>query len=141
MTPSRRIDRIRNPNSRPASRHRRHCRDEHGGARHRQRHASGSGGAAAGDRRAAQAESNSKREWPAAIAFSHNARLLGAHTAGAASSHAPFSSPKRLLLLASRPAPRDLPRLPFHVDHLGRRIALSPTHILPMLLAYLRQLG
>ncbi|KAI4970319.1 hypothetical protein ZWY2020_001233 [Hordeum vulgare] len=91
----------------------------------------------------------SKRESPAAVAFSHSARLLGAHAAGAASSHAPFSSPKRLLLLASRPAPRDLPRLPFpvdvgarvHVDHLGRRIALSPTHILAMLLAYLRQLG
>ncbi|KAI5002276.1 hypothetical protein ZWY2020_026926 [Hordeum vulgare] len=68
------------------------------------------------------------------------ARLLGTHDAGAASSHAPFSSPKRLLLLlASRPATRDLPRLPF--DHLGRRIALSPTHILAMFLAYLRQLG
>ncbi|KAI5015561.1 hypothetical protein ZWY2020_056951 [Hordeum vulgare] len=57
--------------------------------------------------------------------------------------------PKRLLLLASRLAPRDLPRLPFpvdvgariHVDHLGRRIALSTTHILAMLLAYLHQLG
>ncbi|KAI5002274.1 hypothetical protein ZWY2020_026924 [Hordeum vulgare] len=86
------------------------------------------------------AESNSKREWPAAVAFSHSARLLGTHDAGAASSHAPFSSPKRLLLLlASRPATRDLPRLPF--DHLGRRIALSPTHILAMFLAYLRQLG
>ncbi|KAF7103789.1 hypothetical protein CFC21_104735 [Triticum aestivum] len=93
----------------------------------------------------------SKRESPAAVAFSHSARLLGAHASGAASSHAPFSSPKRLLLLASRPAPRDLPRLPFpvdaaggarvHVDHLGRRIALSPTHILAMLLAYLRQLA
>uniref|UniRef100_A0ACD5ZC60 Uncharacterized protein n=2 Tax=Avena sativa TaxID=4498 RepID=A0ACD5ZC60_AVESA len=100
------------------------------------------------------AESN--RESPAAVAFSHNARLLGAHASGAASSHAPFSSPKRLLLLASRgPAlhPRDLPRLPFpidvlpdggalvHADHLGRRIALSPAHILAMLLAYLRQLA
>ncbi|KAE8775228.1 heat shock 70 kDa protein 16 [Hordeum vulgare] len=87
------------------------------------------------------AESNTKREWPAAVAFSHSARLLAAHAAGAPSSHAPFSSPKRLLLLASRPAPRDLPRLPFHVGHPGRRIALSPTHILAMLLAYLRQLG
>ncbi|KAI4998391.1 hypothetical protein ZWY2020_053733 [Hordeum vulgare] len=47
-------------------------------------------------------ESNSKREWPAAVAFSHSARLLGAHAAGAASSHAPFSSPKRLLLLGRR---------------------------------------
>ncbi|KAM0927731.1 hypothetical protein ACQ4PT_002683 [Festuca glaucescens] len=99
------------------------------------------------------AESN--RESPAAVAFSHNARLLGAHASGTASSHAPFSSPKRLLLLASRPAlhPRHLPRLPFpvdalpgggalvHADHLGRRIALSPVHILAMLLAYLRQLA
>ncbi|KAM0901558.1 hypothetical protein ACQ4PT_019904 [Festuca glaucescens] len=98
------------------------------------------------------AESN--RESPAAVAFSHNARLLGAHASAAASSHAPFSSPKRLLLLASRPSlhPRDLPRLPFpvhalphgalvHADHLGRRIALSPAHILAMLLAYLKQLA
>ncbi|KAI4997319.1 hypothetical protein ZWY2020_052661 [Hordeum vulgare] len=48
------------------------------------------------------AESNSKREWPAAVAFSHSARLLGAHAAGAASSHAPFSIPKRFLLLGRR---------------------------------------
>ncbi|KAE8790339.1 heat shock 70 kDa protein 16 [Hordeum vulgare] len=48
------------------------------------------------------AESNSKREWPAVVAFSHSARLLGAHAAGAASSHAPSSSPKRLLLLGRR---------------------------------------
>ncbi|XP_047072727.1 heat shock 70 kDa protein 16-like [Lolium rigidum] len=101
------------------------------------------------------AESN--RESPAAVAFSHNARLLGAHASAAASSHAPFSSPKRLLLLASRPDlhPRDLPRLPFpvhtlphaaggalvHADHLGRRIPLAPTHILAMLLAYLKHLA
>ncbi|KAK1612282.1 hypothetical protein QYE76_035955 [Lolium multiflorum] len=96
----------------------------------------------------------SSRESPAAVAFSHNARLLGAHAAAAASSHAPFSSPKRLLLLASRPDlhPRDLPRLPFpvhslphgalvHADHLGRRIPLTPTHILAMLLAYLKHLA
>uniref|UniRef100_A0A0E0LEQ2 Heat shock 70 kDa protein 16 n=1 Tax=Oryza punctata TaxID=4537 RepID=A0A0E0LEQ2_ORYPU len=93
------------------------------------------------------AESN--RESPAAIAFSHNARLLGPH---AASSHAPFSSVKRLL----RGATADLSRLPFpvevvspdggrgvlvHVDHIGRRIALSPTQLLAMLLGYLRQLA
>uniref|UniRef100_A0A0E0E5D2 Heat shock 70 kDa protein 16 n=1 Tax=Oryza meridionalis TaxID=40149 RepID=A0A0E0E5D2_9ORYZ len=104
------------------------------------------------------AESN--RESPAAVAFSHNARLLGPHAAGAASSHAPFSSIKRLLVLAGRPTllPRrgvDLSRLPFpvevsadggggvlvHVDHIGRRIALSPTQLLAMLLGYLRQLA
>ncbi|CAM0909445.1 unnamed protein product [Alopecurus aequalis] len=90
----------------------------------------------------------SSRESPAAVAFSHNARLLGVHASGAASSQPPFSSPKRLLLLASRPHPRDLPRFPFpvhgalvHAHHLGRRIALSPPHILAMLLAYLRQLA
>ncbi|XP_040381327.1 heat shock 70 kDa protein 16 isoform X2 [Oryza brachyantha] len=103
----------------------------------------------------------SKRESPAAVAFSHNARLLGPHAAGApSSSHAPFSSVKRLLLLhAGRPAPLlrcDLARLPFpievpsadggggalvHVDHIGRRIALSPTQLLAMLLGYLRQLA
>ncbi|TVU08560.1 hypothetical protein EJB05_41969 [Eragrostis curvula] len=98
----------------------------------------------------------SKRESPAAVAFSHNARLLGVHAAGASSSHAPFSSVKRLLLGASRPAQllRDISRLPFpvsagdgaaaalvHVDHIGRRIALSPTHLLAMLLAYLKQLA
>ncbi|XP_062178375.1 heat shock 70 kDa protein 16-like isoform X2 [Phragmites australis] len=96
----------------------------------------------------------SKRESPAAVAFSHNARLLGVHAAGASSSHAPFSSVKRLLLGAGRPSAllRDLPRLPFpvstddgaalvHADHIGRRIALSPTHLLAMLLAYLKQLA
>ncbi|KAL6603168.1 hypothetical protein ACP70R_043529 [Stipagrostis hirtigluma subsp. patula] len=94
----------------------------------------------------------SKRESPAAVAFSHNARLLGAHAAAASSSHAPFSSVKRLLLGASRPAQlrRDLPRLPFPVDapaavvqadHVGRRIALSPAHLLAMLLGYLKQLA
>jgi heat shock 70kDa protein 4 len=95
------------------------------------------------------AESN--RESPAAVAFSHNARLLGVHAAGASSSHAPFSSIKRLLLGAARPAQllRDIPRLPFpvsaaavvHVDHIGRRIALSPTHLLAMLFSYLKQLA
>uniref|UniRef100_A0A0A9F874 Heat shock 70 kDa protein 16 n=1 Tax=Arundo donax TaxID=35708 RepID=A0A0A9F874_ARUDO len=98
----------------------------------------------------------SKRESPAAVAFSHNARLLGVHAAGASSSHAPFSSVKRLVLGAGRPTQllRDLPRLPFpvstgdggagvlvHADHIGRRIALSPTHLLAMLLAYLKQLA
>jgi heat shock 70kDa protein 4 len=98
----------------------------------------------------------SKRESPAAVAFSHNARLIGVHAAGASSSHAPFSSIKRLLLGSARPAQllRDIPRLPFpvstgdggaagvvHVDHIGRRIALSPTHLLAMLLAYLKQLA
>ncbi|GJN39126.1 hypothetical protein PR202_gb28224 [Eleusine coracana subsp. coracana] len=98
----------------------------------------------------------SKRESPAAVAFSHNARLLGVHAAGASSSHAPFSSIKRLLLGASRPAQllRDVRRLPFpvstgdggaaavvYVDHIGRRIALSPTHLLAMLFGYLKQLA
>ncbi|GJM97671.1 hypothetical protein PR202_ga14613 [Eleusine coracana subsp. coracana] len=98
----------------------------------------------------------SKRESPAAVAFSHNARLLGVHAAWASSSHAPFSSIKRLLLGASRPAQllRDVPRLPFpvstgdggaaavvYVDHIGRRIALSPTHLLAMLFGYLKQLA
>jgi hypothetical protein len=55
-----------------------------------------------------------------AVAFSQNTRLLGMHASGAASSHAPFSNPKRLLLLASRPAlhPRNLAHLPFPVDDL-----------------------
>ncbi|PWZ17282.1 hypothetical protein Zm00014a_023565 [Zea mays] len=100
----------------------------------------------------------SKRESPAAVAFSHNARLIGCHAASASSAHAPFSSVKRLLLGATGRNPdssllRDLPRLPFsvshasgggavvHVDHIGRRIALSPTHLLSMLLAYLKQLA
>ncbi|KAL6873796.1 hypothetical protein ACP4OV_013878 [Aristida adscensionis] len=96
------------------------------------------------------AESN--RESPAAVAFSHNARLLGAHAAAASSSHAPFSSLKRLLVGAARPAHllRDLPRLPFpvhhapaavHAHHLGRRIALAPAHLLAMLLGYLKRLA
>ncbi|KAI5009765.1 hypothetical protein ZWY2020_011902 [Hordeum vulgare] len=74
----------------------------------------------------------SKRESSTVVAFSHSARLLGAHAAGAASSHAPFSSPKRLLLLASRPAPRDLRAslpigvVPRHVDHLGRARSPDP---------------
>jgi len=96
----------------------------------------------------------SKRESPAAVAFSHNARLIGSHAASASASHAPFSSVKRLLLGATGRDPassllRDLPRLPFpvssaavvHADHIGRRIALSPTHLLSMLLAYLKQLA
>lgn len=104
----------------------------------------------------------SKRESPAAVAFSHNARLIGSHAASASSAHAPFSSVKRLLLGATGRDPaaslhRDLPRLPFpvslasdggggggavvHADHVGRRIALSPTHLLSMLFAYLRQLA
>ncbi|XP_066371101.1 heat shock 70 kDa protein 16-like isoform X2 [Miscanthus floridulus] len=103
----------------------------------------------------------SKRESPAAVAFSHNARLIGCHAASASSAHAPFSSVKRLLLGATGRDPdssllRDLPRLPFsvspaaagggggafvHADHVGRRIALSPTHLLSMLLAYLKQLA
>ncbi|KAI4976236.1 hypothetical protein ZWY2020_049843 [Hordeum vulgare] len=70
----------------------------------------------------------SKRESPAAVAFSHSAHLLGAHAAGAASSHA-FSSPS-----ASSPrfAPRP-PRLPSSSDVAAasrrppRRIALLPT--------------
>jgi heat shock protein 4 len=99
----------------------------------------------------------SKRESPAAVAFSHNARLIGCHAASASSAHAPFSSVKRLLVGATGRHPdaslhRDLPRLPFpvstgdggavvHADHVGRRIALSPTHLLSMLLAYLKQLA
>ncbi|KAG2607971.1 hypothetical protein PVAP13_4NG294300 [Panicum virgatum] len=96
----------------------------------------------------------SKRESPAAVAFSHNARLIGSHAASASASHAPFSSVKRLLLGATGRDPassllRDLPRLPFpvfsaaavHADHIGRRIALSPTHLLSMLLAYLKQVA
>ncbi|KAJ1260430.1 hypothetical protein BS78_10G231600 [Paspalum vaginatum] len=101
----------------------------------------------------------SKRESPAAVAFSHNARLIGSHAASASASHAPFSSVKRLLVAATGRDPaasllRDLPRLPFpvsasasdggalvHADHMGRRIALSPTHLLSMLLAYLKQLA
>ncbi|CAN6215917.1 unnamed protein product [Urochloa humidicola] len=99
----------------------------------------------------------SKRESPAAVAFSHNARLIGSHAASASASHAPFSSVKRLLLGATGRDPaasllRDIPRLPFpvshdggaavvHADHVGRRIALSPTHLLSMLLAYLKQLA
>ncbi|CAD6338649.1 unnamed protein product [Miscanthus lutarioriparius] len=97
----------------------------------------------------------SKRESPAAVAFSHNARLVGCHAASASSAHAPFSSVKRLLLGATgrdsdASLLRDLPRLPFpvspagavvHADHVGRRIALSPTHLLSMLLAYLKQLA
>ena len=62
----------------------------------------------------------SKRESPAAVAFSHNARLIGSHAASASASHAPFSSVKRLLL-GGRPGPtaqlhHDLLRLPFHVS-------------------------
>ncbi|AQK66023.1 Heat shock 70 kDa protein 16 [Zea mays] len=98
----------------------------------------------------------SKRESPAAIAFSRNARLIGCHAASASSAHAPFSSVKRLLMGATGRHPdssllRDLSRLPFpaavgggavvHADHIGRRIALSPTHLLSMLLAYLKQLA
>ncbi|CAN6173292.1 unnamed protein product [Urochloa humidicola] len=99
----------------------------------------------------------SKRESPAAVAFSHNARLIGSHAASASASHAPFSSVKRLILGATGRDPaasllRDIPRLPFpvsvdggaavvHADHVGRRIALSPTHLLSMLLAYLKQLA
>ncbi|OEL23365.1 Heat shock 70 kDa protein 16 [Dichanthelium oligosanthes] len=100
----------------------------------------------------------SKRESPAAVAFSHNARLIGSHAASASASHAPFSSIKRLLLGATGRDPassvlRDLPRFPFpvsaaadggavvHADHIGRRIAFSPTHLLSMLLAYLKQLA
>ncbi|KAG8074886.1 hypothetical protein GUJ93_ZPchr0006g45981 [Zizania palustris] len=100
----------------------------------------------------------STRESPAAVAFSHNARLLGVHAAGAASSHAPFSSVKRLLLAGRSALLRDLLRLPFpvdvsasidggvggalvHVDHVGRRIAISPTQLLAMLLGYLKQLA
>lgn len=103
----------------------------------------------------------SKRECPAAVAFSHNARLIGCHAASASSAHAPFSSVKRLLLGATGRDPdasllRDIARLPFpvspaaagggggavvHADHVGRRIALSPTHLLSMLLAYLKQLA
>ncbi|CAN6200764.1 unnamed protein product [Urochloa humidicola] len=101
----------------------------------------------------------SKRESPAAVAFSHNARLIGSHAASASASHAPFSSVKRLILGATGRDPaasllRDVPRLPFpvspaadggsavvHADHVGRCIALSPTHLLSMLLAYLKQLA
>jgi heat shock 70kDa protein 4 len=96
----------------------------------------------------------SKRESPTAVAFSHNARLIGYHVASASSAHAPFSSVKRLLLGAAGRNPdssllRDLPRLPFsvshvagggavvHVDRIGH-IALSPTHLFSMLLAYLK---
>nr|CAB3468761.1 unnamed protein product [Digitaria exilis] len=100
----------------------------------------------------------SKRESPAAVAFSHNARLIGSHAASASASHAPFSSVKRLLVGATGRDPassllRDLPRFPFpisfgadggalvHADHMGRRIEFSPTHLLSMLLGYLKQLA
>ncbi|KAF8687363.1 hypothetical protein HU200_043049 [Digitaria exilis] len=100
----------------------------------------------------------SKRESPAAVAFSHNARLIGSHAASASASHAPFSSVKRLLVGATGRDPAssllgDLPRFPFpvsfgadggalvHADHMGRRIEFSPTHLLSMLLGYLKQLA
>ncbi|KAE8769131.1 heat shock 70 kDa protein 16 [Hordeum vulgare] len=85
----------------------------------------------------------SKRESPAAVAFSHSARR------GRRILPRPLLQPQAPPPPRLPPRPRDLPRLPFlvdigarvHVDHLGRRIALSPTHILDMLLTYLRQLG
>uniref|UniRef100_A0A0D9WTA4 Heat shock 70 kDa protein 16 n=1 Tax=Leersia perrieri TaxID=77586 RepID=A0A0D9WTA4_9ORYZ len=75
----------------------------------------------------------SSRESPAAVAFSHNSRLLGPHAA--ASSHPPISSIKRLLLRSDPSA------AVVHVDHVGRRIALAPTQLLAMLLGYLRRLA